>query len=163
MILASLWIYCRTMFAFFLKQHHCVGRLSLQPFTIPHSFFALLLPSSYSSFNALHLIYSLSAFAFAELYVIDLRLFFNEFWIPICLSKKGFRSISRLSSSRCFISILTAPLNCAWKLSPGGWKDLLNPIWTSSPFWQQTTSSWMLSMLFWTVSQWTSIFTSLDC
>lgn len=38
--------------------------------------------------------------------------FFNEFWIPICLSKKGFRSISRLSSSRCFISILIAPLNC---------------------------------------------------
>lgn len=64
---------------FFLKQHHSVGTLSLQPFTIPHSFFALLLPSSYPSFNVLHLIYSLSAFAFVELYVIDLRLFLQ--WI----------------------------------------------------------------------------------
>lgn len=162
LILTILSINFRTTFAFFLKQHHSVDILSLRPSTIPHSSFALLLPTSYPSFSVSHLISSLSAFDITELCLTDLRPLLQLIKIiwNFSLPLKGFRSSFRLLPYRSFIK----HTNYAWN-SLQGWKDehLLNPIWNGYPFWQQTTDRSILSMLLWTVLQCISIFTSFNC
>lgn len=100
------------MFAFFfLKQHHTVDTLGLQPSTIAHSSIALLLPTSYSSFYVLHLISSSSAFEFTELCLIDIRPYLQLIKVisNSNLHLPCFRSSFRLLSSRCSVSILSAP------------------------------------------------------
>lgn len=95
---------------FFLKLHHSVDILPLWPSTTPHSSFALVLPTViHHSMFCIYLLHLLLNFLQYVLQISDHLFQLTKITPYSNPHLKGFRSRFRLLSSRCFISILSAP------------------------------------------------------